>query len=594
MNFFPKTLFWRIYLVVFAALLVSVFLISLYVEALFKETHRNDVEKHLLIEANLVAEHIYLTQSLTPSNLVDVSKRLKNITDSRITIIKSDGVVLADSDEDASRMDNHRGRPEVVAALEMQYGVSIRYSDTVKRNMMYVAVKKELMGEPLIIRVAIPFSFIKLDLRSFYNHIIVAALIVLLVITIATYLILRWVTSPLDEITERASLIARGVFQPSIRQFNCNEIDRLSDTLNAMANQLETQFNTLKQQKEELEKLLYVMAEGIIVIDNNQKIVRINPSASLFFNIPPERALGRNIVEIMRNPNLQTFARDALHCKEIMEEEVTIYGKPDRYLQLHGISLKDNNGKENGALIVFSDISKVKRLETIRKDFVANVSHELKTPITSLKGCVETLSETFAELKNIKGLESLFEILKRNISRMEAIVNDLLTLAKVEFDMEHHTINKKRERLIDIIASSIRHFQELANKKRINVVNKSQSDLFADVNASLLQQAVDNLLDNAIKYSPEKTTVTIETQIADREIEIRIKDEGPGIPSQHLDRIFERFYRIDKARSRALGGTGLGLSIVKNIALAHGGRVSVQSKIGEGSTFILHLPKNLS
>jgi two-component system phosphate regulon sensor histidine kinase PhoR len=589
MKLIPDTLFWRIYLIILLTLILPLLIMSCYVEHLFKTTYHKNTESRLLIETELVAEKLADKQHLSTTDVDGICKKIGKIAFSRITIIKKDGTVLGDSDENPIKMENHSTRPEFIAALKEGNGVAIRYSDTIKRNMMYVATLKNIAGEELIIRAAVPISSIKTVLQSFYLHIVVAAMIIILVLLLPTYLIARNVMLPLTEIGKYASSISQGLFHKRLAAFNCREIDELTHTMNNMAEQLENHIRTVVQQKDELETLLSAMTEGLIVVSSNETILRMNPAAASLLNIEGQTIIGRSMQEVIRNPTFQSFIMNTLNSKEIKEEELTIYGKPDRYLQLHGISLRDKNNDTRAALIVFTDISKVKRLETIRKDFVANVSHELKTPITSLKGCTETLSETFKNSTSEK-INNFLEILKRNIARMEAIVNDLLTLARLEFDMEHSLIEKKKENLIHVINGAVEHLKEAASKKEIAIITQIDEAIVANINAPLLQQALENLLDNAIKYSPEKTTVHIGAEIKEREIEIKVADEGPGIPSQHLDRIFERFYRIDKARSRALGGTGLGLSIVKNIALSHGGSVAVQSQPGKGSVFFIHLP----
>ncbi len=590
MKFLPETLFWRVYLIIISSLVLPLLFISWYALHLFKESYRNETAKQLFFSAELVAEKLASTPPDNKETIDELCKRLGSLISSRITIIKKDGVVLGDSDEAPHKMENHATRPEIIMALKEQRGISIRYSDTVKRQMMYLAIVRNIAGGDLIIRIAKPFSTIREVFHSFLQHIVIGALIVLLILLVPTFLIIRNIMLPLRKIDSYANALAKGSFKERLLPFNCKEIDDVVLAMNKMAAELEGSIHTITRQKEELEVMLSAMTEGIILVDVEEKILRINPTAASLFGLEPSEMAGKSIRQTIRNPNFQSFISATLNSNEIKEEELTIYGRPDRHLQLHGIPLKGNNGKMNAALIVFMDISRIKKLENVRKDFVANVSHELKTPITSLKGCIETLEPSMGDEKQSVMMKNLIEILRRNILRMEAIVNDLLTLARLEFDMERSLIEKKKEPLFNVIKMAVDYIKGMADKKHIQIKISVPDDLFVMVNTSLLQQAVINLLDNAIKYSPENTKVEIAAEKKPYEIEIKVIDEGHGIPAQHLDRIFERFYRIDKARSRALGGTGLGLSIVKNVALAHNGRVSVKSEVGKGSIFSIHLP----
>ena len=301
------------------------------------------------------------------------------------------------------------------------------------------------------------------------------------------------------------------------------------------------------------------------------------------------QAVGRNIEEIVRNPELQQFVQNTLQGKDLsVAADVFVINNGERFLQLHGTSLTDSKSQRNGAVIVLHDITQIHRLEEVRRDFVANVSHELKTPITSIKGFVETLQE--GALNKPQEAKRFLEIIARHADRLNAIVDDLLSLSRLEEDSEKRRLFFENTYLRPVLVSAVELSKIKAEKKNITVELICDESIAAKINSALIEQAVLNLIDNAIKYSNDNSNVKISVQKQEKEILISVCDKGCGIEKQHLSRIFERFYVVDKSRSRKLGGTGLGLSIVKHISQVHGGCVTVESKVNEGSTFTIHLP----
>jgi two-component system phosphate regulon sensor histidine kinase PhoR len=302
----------------------------------------------------------------------------------------------------------------------------------------------------------------------------------------------------------------------------------------------------------------------------------------------PHAAVGRPIQEVVRNADLERVLTAVLEGKAPVEGEVTLRLEADRFFQVRGAPLRDADGREIGALVVLHDVTRLARLETMRRDFVANVSHELKTPITSIQGFIETLRE--GAVNDPAKAAQFLEILARQADRLNALIEDLLSLSRIERESEARRIERQRTNLRDVIEAAAADCSPRANERGITVRIGAPDALWADVDARMIEQAVANLLDNAIKFSPPGSAVEVEAETDGKECRIRVRDRGCGIAPEHLDRIFERFYRVDKGRSRDLGGTGLGLAIVKHIAQAHGGRVSVESVPGQGSTFTLHLP----
>jgi two-component system phosphate regulon sensor histidine kinase PhoR len=339
------------------------------------------------------------------------------------------------------------------------------------------------------------------------------------------------------------------------------------------------------------------MIEGVIAVDAEERIIIINRAAGMLFGIDQQRAVGKMVSEVIRNGEIQDFFVKTLSASGFIETETVLIealpGKPthtERILQLHGSALRNSEEKGIGALLVLNDITQLKKLENMRKDFVANVSHELRTPLTSIKGFVETLLA--GAMKNGVDTQRFLGIISGQVDRLTTIVEDLLALSKIEQDTEHNTLERNECRLAEVLKEAIETCTANASRKQISMELFCSADSIVKIDRTLFEQAIVNLLDNAINYSdPDKRIIVkAEPDTIRTEMVVSVHDEGIGIAPEHLGRLFERFYRVDKSRSRKLGGTGLGLSIVKHIALAHGGRVAVESLPGKGSTFYIILP----
>jgi len=333
--------------------------------------------------------------------------------------------------------------------------------------------------------------------------------------------------------------------------------------------------------------VLSSMVEGLIAADIYLNIVEINQTAKKIFGIERDDLTGLSVPDIIRNREIIVAVKESMESEEPVEKEISLVDSDETILQLKGTKLKDSRGRTIGALIVFNDITKISKLESIRRDFVSNVSHELKTPITSIKGYIETLLEGAIDDK--ENARSFLDIIKRQTSRLNAIIEDLLSLSRIEQEEEKKQIEKQRTPLQLLLESAALYCRQNAAAKNISLEVFCEKGLVVDVNANLLEQAVANLIDNAVKYSTEGCFVYVRGYNENNNAVIEVEDNGPGISSEHHDRIFERFYRVDKARSRKVGGTGLGLAIVKHIAQAHGGTVSIKSEPGKGSRFFIKL-----
>ena len=366
------------------------------------------------------------------------------------------------------------------------------------------------------------------------------------------------------------------------------ELIGICDALDRMASQIEKRMNVINQQAMEHEAILASMVEGVIALNRDAVILQANKAAAQTLGATPELIVGRSMYEMMRNHGMQKLVEQSLVVGLPAEGEIILQGSHERSLQVHSTALRNPDGQSIGALVVFNDITRLRRLERMRREFVANVSHELKTPLTSIRGFVETLLD--GTLNEPEEARRFCKIIAKQVDRLQNIIEDLLSLSRIEQDVEHGQIALKTSRLADVIQSAVQAVSYRAAEKNARIEIECPADWQANINAPLFEQVLVNLLDNAIKYSESNKSILVRVRPADAFWEISVADQGMGIEPQHVDRIFERFYRIDKARSRKEGGTGLGLAIVKHIVVAHGGHINVQSKPGLGSTFTVCLP----
>jgi two-component system phosphate regulon sensor histidine kinase PhoR len=460
-----------------------------------------------------------------------------------------------------------------------------------QRNVLYVATAIHDQGRrPVaVVRAAIPLSRVEEELaRVRYRFIGIGALIAGLALAVTLALSQRY-GRKVRELQEGAARLAEGDLSQRLPAPDSEELAGLAESLNRMAAQIESRMQEVVRQRNQLEGVLSSMQEGVIAVDPEERVLSLNPAAARWFDLPLERARGRSLQEVVRNLAIQKFVARSLKSREPAEEDMAVFQNGERILNVRSTPLQGVGSGTFGSLIVFNDVTQLRRLEDMRRDFVANVSHELKTPLTAIKGFVETLHQGQAEPEEAR---RFLGIIAKHVDRLNVIIEDLLMLSRIEDESERAEIKRVSVRLHDVFANAVQICRPAAEAKAIRIRVAGDEALTASVDPVLLEQAVVNLLDNAVKYSDPEREVEISGRAAEREILIHVRDQGVGIERRHLPRLFERFYRVDKARSRAVGGTGLGLSIVKHIAQAHGGHVSVESTVGEGSQFTIHLPRN--
>lgn len=581
---------WRIFVVFFACTVLALAATTWYANLSLRRFHHEQVGAELLTKANVLSGAIATYFANSEWDRIDRHcKEFGRMTETRVTVILRDGTVIGDSHDDPSHMENHGSRPEIVDALGGSIGRSIRFSDTIRRTLMYLAVPMPRDGAVVgAVRASVPLAEIEWTLRSAYRQLVLGVLVVAAFSAAVALYLARRMSRPLNDMRAVAERLAQGDLQARVAMPEGPEMASLARTLNQMAAQLGERMDTITRQSDQQRAVFSSMVEGVLAVDGAGRILDLNMSAARLLDLVPDQARGLGIHEAVRNLEMQAFVESALSSGGPVEAEIVLYGNEERFLQLHGTSLTGPSGERLGALVVINDVTRVKRLETVRQDFVANVSHELKTPITAIKGCVETLSSTTR--RSPEDNERFTAMMGRQVDRLNAIVDDLLSLSRLEHDAQRKCIPLEPGAVRDVLRRAAQAFARQADAKGIAVTTVCPDDLRAPINTALLEQAVGNLIDNAIKYSGERTRVTVSGTLRGNGIDIQVTDEGPGIEKKHLSRIFERFYRVDQARSRALGGTGLGLAIVKHIVLAHGGTVSADSTPGHGSVFTIRVP----
>lgn len=587
-----RSLIWFLYPAFLAVVLATLIAAAWNVSGMIERWSLEQAEVSLEAEAWLFSAAA--EQLLAPSRQGELQRLCQGYgrrTGIRLTVVLPDGTVIADSEGDPSRLESHADRPELGTARAGRVGTAVRPSATTKRDTFYVAVPIRADDDVrAVARAAVPMAQVHELYESELASMAAGGAIVLAFAAILAWLVALLLNRPLRRLRTGIDRFGAGELSHRLFVSGIEEYGALAEAMNRMAGQLEERVRTITEQRNELEAVLAGMAEAVIVVDADDRLVRMNRAAGLLFGVNPEGVRGKALYRVLRDPDLTNLLNKTRAGADVVEAEIAPRVTGERILQAHGTHLPDDRGRPAGALVVLHDVTRLKKLETMRREFVANVSHELRTPITSIKGFVETLKD--GALADPENARKFLDIVARHADRLNAIIEDLLSLSRLEREAELGEIVREPARLRPILEAAIALCAPLARERKIRVDLDCDGALEARVNPALLEQAAVNLLDNALKFSgPETTTrVAARRDEASREIAIEIRDQGCGIPAEHIPRIFERFYRVDKARSRAHGGTGLGLAIVKHIAQVHDGSVNVDSEVGKGSGFTIRLP----
>ena len=593
-----KRLLWQLFPSYLLLTVIAAASVAWFTSRSFRTFYEEQVSEGLNSRAHLVAQQI--AENMTDGNYEAIDRFCKStgpLSGTRITVILPGGRVIGDSDEAVGNMENHADRPEFRQAITRGVGSQTRFSDTLDKNMMYLAVPIHAPDSDqtilAVVRTSVPVSAIDDQLRKMFLDILWDVLIVAALAAVVSLILSKRISGPIEIIKEAANRYARGDMDLRLAISKPEELAELAKAMNKMAQQLDDRIKTITVQSAESDAILSSMIEGVIAVDSDARIVRINQAAAALLNINAKQAERYLLEEVFhQHAHIIQFIQRALNSETAIEDQAVVKGSEPRHLQLYASRLADIKGNKTGAVIVLTDMTRIRQLQKVRRDFVANVSHELKTPITSIKGFVETLQE--GALTDPEQAGRFLEIIARHADRLNAIIDDLLALSRLEEDSEKRALSFEMTALQPVLKEALELSEVKAQEKKIHIELNCQSDLCCRMNPALLEQAVTNLINNAIKYSTEESRIEITAEQTDDEIRIAVRDQGCGIAEKYHERIFQRFYVVDKSRSRKLGGTGLGLAIVKHIAQVHNGIVIVESQLGAGSTFTVVLPLEAS
>ena len=548
------------------------------------------------LEARARLVHQQIRRPLAASDMAAIDgicKTAGRFSDTRVTIMNRFGKVLGDSHKPPEQMAYHQNRPEFIEARGGRVGRAVRYSDTLKQAMMYVAIPvPEAADPPAVVRTALPVAAIDAQLAKLRWRIGVSGGIIALLAAGISWWVSRRLSRPIQQIQAGAERFARGDLEHRVPVYDTVELGALAGAMNAMGSQLSERIHDAVRQRMEMAAILSSMDEGVVALDAEEHILRVNRAAADFFGgKPPDHYEGLTLQEVVRNNDLLRLVAQAYDSDSRAEADIVLFQPEARILYARCTPLRDPKEQPIGLLLVLGDVTRVRRLENMRRDFAANVSHEIKTPLTAIKGFVETLYHE--QVDDPAETHRFLGIIERHVHRLSAIIDDLMKLSRIERDAETRDMPMGVADIAPVLANAVGLCQEAAAARGISIgLTVPPGPLTGRISAPLLEQAVVNLIDNAVKYSDSGAAVSVRLTATEETLRIAVADQGPGIPRQHLPRLFERFYRVDKARSRKMGGTGLGLAIVKHITQAHGGEVTIDSTPGCGSTFTIDLPRH--
>jgi two-component system phosphate regulon sensor histidine kinase PhoR len=522
----------------------------------------------------------------------DLAVRVARATGARVTLITPDGSVVAESERgstDLAGLENHAARPEVRAALAGETGRNLRRSATTETPLLYVAVPVRDEARVLgALRLALPLSAVTASYATLHQVMLAGGAVALVVALGIGIFVAGRVTRPVVEMQSIARQMSEGSFRVRAPTRSTDEIGTLGRSLNVMAGRLREKIQDLEQEQAKITAMLDAMVEGVIAVDDHEHILLMNERARVMFGLGSARGEGKPFLEVIRSADLHEIFR-AVHTGgtgQALRREIVMTAPAQRVLGVNAVRLAAG-GSEPGVVMVLHDLTALRQLERVRTEFVANVSHELRTPLTAIQGYLETLLS--GALEEPENARRFLEIVLRHSERLGRLLNDLTDLSNIELGKV--TLRKEPVRLDELVASVVAIIGPRAARSRVTVTADTPADLPAVLaDRDRLVQVLINLVDNAVKYTPEGGAVGVTARAGERSVELAVTDTGIGIPAADLPRITERFYRVDKARSRDLGGTGLGLAIVKHLVMAHGGELRIESPRQRGTTVRFTLP----
>ncbi|ENV9652062.1 two-component system histidine kinase PnpS [Listeria monocytogenes] len=588
-----KKLWLKIGLSFFILFFVVMVIVGIFSGELMKSTYLNMKENQLEDDAKILLQTTNMENLDLDKDAATIQKSLDPLgedIDARITVIDSKGDVVADTKKDPEKLDNHMNRPEVTDILKKgeSVGISIRESDSLGYSMLYVAVPvKHQSKTDGVLRISISLESVDAAVAKLWGNLALIFGITLVIIAAISVFIARKITRPVREIIEVSTDLANHKYDSRIHGKISGELQDLSISVNTLAESLETQMFEIKQNEQRLNAIVQNLVSGVMLINVDKQVIMTN--RTMYQILGETEITGKPFYEVIKSFALSQLIEATFETKTIQQKEIILYFPREMILDASVSPILGENGEITGIILLLHDITQIRHLENVRSEFVTNVSHELKTPVTALKGFAETLLD--GAMYDEMLLKKFLTIIKEESDRLHRLIMDILALSRIEQNPVPE--NVELVEVDEVIEQSARTIFEMATEKNIQVIipEKTIPSVTIETDRDKLQQILINLLSNAINYTPVDGKVEVKLIEQEAEVIIEVTDNGIGIPAKDIDRVFERFYRVDKARSRHSGGTGLGLSIVKHLVENCGGRIEVESQEEVGSTFRVTLPK---
>ncbi|EAD5507116.1 PAS domain-containing protein [Listeria monocytogenes] len=588
-----KKLWLKIGLSFFILFFVVMVIVGIFSGELMKSTYLNMKENQLEDDAKILLQTTNMENLDLDKDAATIQKSLDPLgedIDARITVIDSKGDVVADTKKDPEKLDNHMNRPEVTDILKKgeSVGISIRESDSLGYSMLYVAVPvKHQSKTDGVLRISISLESVDAAVAKLWGNLALIFGIALVIIAAISVFIARKITRPVREIIEVSTDLANHKYDSRIHGKISGELQDLSISVNTLAESLETQMFEIKQNEQRLNAIVQNLVSGVMLINVDKQVIMTN--RTMYQILGETEITGKPFYEVIKSFALSQLIEATFETKTIQQKEIILYFPREMILDASVSPILGENGEITGIILLLHDITQIRHLENVRSEFVTNVSHELKTPVTALKGFAETLLD--GAMYDEMLLKKFLTIIKEESDRLHRLIMDILALSRIEQNPVPENIELVE--VDEVIEQSARTIFEMATEKNIQVIipEKTIPSVTIETDRDKLQQILINLLSNAINYTPVDGKVEVKLIEQEAEVIIEVTDNGIGIPAKDIDRVFERFYRVDKARSRHSGGTGLGLSIVKHLVENCGGRIEVESQEEVGSTFRVTLPK---
>jgi two-component system phosphate regulon sensor histidine kinase PhoR len=550
--------------------LVTAVTMDITLRRIWESSLRDEIRRELTAKTRLFANRVEIDR---PHSLQDIAAQEAQAAGARATIIDPTGTVLADSEADPATMENHRTRKEFIAALAGNVGVDERRSHTIGIPFLYVAVP--VSGGA--VRLAYPLSDIEAASQQVHHALLVGSGLALVIVMLLAILAAHATARRLHRIVAFAERVASGDLTARISATSVDEIGQVATSLDKTARKLEDSFQAVQTSQRQLETLLNSMQDAVIAIGADGRVQWANRGMDRL--IPQRARLNAPVVETVRDPQFLAAVREATDGRKIASARAASI-LPGRSFDVTAAPLPGG-----GVVVVLRDLTETERVEKTRRDFIANVSHELRTPLTSIQGYTETLLDSTSENGHVR---EFLEIIRKNAARMSRLTEDLLTLARVESGETRFDVQPTAPS--ELLNNAVESFQDLARAQGIEITIEETTTTPVIADREAIHQVFSNLIENAMKYAGAGKRILLGARDAGAAVQFYVRDLGPGIASEHLPRLFERFYRVDKARSRESGGTGLGLAIGKHIVLAHHGTIRAESELNHGSTFLFTLP----